>query len=137
MTPQALARLYAAAFADTRAWTAEEFSTLLDSPHVFSCVEQDGFAIGRVVADEAELLTIAVHPDARRDGLGHRLLTAFEDSARTRGATCAFLEVAEDNTAAMGLYSKAGYVVSGRRPDYYAKSDGTRVSACLMDKDLT
>ena len=137
MTPGALAALHAAAFADARPWSAREFQDLLASPHVFLCPETNGFALGRVIADEAELLTLAVHPAKRRDGLGHHLLTAFENTARVRGAIRAFLEVAADNNAAIGLYSKAGYTLSGRRPGYYAKTDGSRVDACLMDKLLT
>lgn len=137
MTPEALAALHAAAFADARPWSAREFADLLASPHVFLCTGSNGFALGRVIADEAELLTLAVHPAKRRCGLGEQLLTAFQDTARTRGATRAFLEVAEDNNAAIGLYSKVGYTLSGRRPGYYAKTDGSRVDACLMDKRLT
>ena len=68
-----------------------------------------GRALGRVVAGEAEVLTIAVHPDQRRVGLGGALVGAFLAEAVARGGESAFLEVAEGNTAARALYARAGF----------------------------
>ncbi len=74
-----------------------------------------GFALYRAVAGEAELLTISVLPEARREGLGAGLLAACEDGARASGAARLFLEVAEGNVAARALYDRAGYRECGRR----------------------
>lgn len=76
------------------------------------------FSLARVVADEAELLLIAVHPDAQRGGIGQALLDDFVGHARRQGASHLHLEVRDGNPA-MGLYSANGFVIAGRRRDYY------------------
>ena len=137
MTPQEMAALHADAFGDTgRAWSANEIKALLKSPGVFSVSESAAFALGRVVADEAELLTIATRPTARRQGHGMRCLKAFEAAARARGARSAFLEVGEDNPAAIALYQGAGYEHVGRRSAYYTRGDGKRVAALILRREI-
>ena len=136
MTPAALAALHDAAFPDARGWTTEEFSDLLASPHVFLVDCDDGFAIGRAVADEAELLTIAVAPTARRLGLGRTLMARFEAAAHARGADRVFLEVADDNSPARALYESVGYARVGTRPVYYSRPDASPVDALVMEKLL-
>ena len=79
--------------------------------------------VGRVIADEAELLTLVVGRAARRRGTGRTLLARFEAEARTRGAEEAFLEVAADNAAARGLYAGAAWYEAGRRRGYYKGID--------------
>lgn len=95
-----------------------------------------GFAMGRVILDEVELLTIAVDPQARRQGAGKRLLEAFQSAAMRRGATLAFLEVAAGNNPAQNLYLSAGWQVSGRRKAYYRLENGEMQDAVLMGKRL-
>lgn len=132
MTPQALAELHAGAMTVPLPYSADEIATLLASPGVFLCADAQGFAIGRAAADEAELLTIAVAPGARRKGIGRRLLAEFETGARARGAVEAFLEVAADNAPARGLYNAAGWFQVGLRRAYYRRPDGTRLDALVM-----
>lgn len=134
--PAALAAIHHAAFDTTRAWSAEEIASLLDSRLTFAVTQSDGFALGRVVADESELLTLAVHPDARRQGQARALLQAFEDESRQRGASRAYLEVAEDNAPALALYLASGYQITGTRPAYYRHKDGRQIAASLMEKAL-
>ena len=136
MTPETLARLHAAAFTHPRPWSAQEFASLLDSPHVFAVGDARAFALGRVIADEAELLTIATDPAHRLQGLGRATLTAFHDAARARGATSAHLEVAADNTAANALYTAAGYAQTGLRPGYYNRPGARPVDALLLTRAL-
>src|SRR5207344_849006 len=101
MTPEALARLHALAFDDTpRPWTAAEFAGLLAEPTTLLVTIEGGFALGRAAAGEAELLTLAVHPDARRRGHGAELLRRFEAAAATRGADEVLIEVAVINAPA-------------------------------------
>ncbi|MAU52788.1 MAG: ribosomal-protein-alanine acetyltransferase [Roseovarius sp.] len=120
MTPEALAATHARAFAGQgRAWSAAEFAALLASPHVFVTGDARGFALGRVIADEAELLTLATDPGHRRQGRAHACLAAFAEEAQARGAATAFLEVAEDNAAALALYAQAGFGETARRAGYY------------------
>ena len=136
LTPTLLAQLHAAAFSDSRAWSVDEMQALLSSPPIFAVGTMRGFAMGRVIVDEAELLTIAVHPDQQGNGIGRRVLTLFEDKARSRGARLAFLEVAEDNRPARALYASAGWTESGRRIGYYARQTGCAVDAIMLAKHL-
>jgi ribosomal-protein-alanine N-acetyltransferase len=89
------------------------------------------------VAGEAELLTVAVAPEARGRGLAQRLVSRFLYQARLRGAEVAFLEVAEDNAPARLVYSRAGFTETGRRRGYYRTSDGRAVDALVMQRVLT
>ena len=120
MTPEALARLHAACFVVPRPWSAEDIADVLASPGVALILRPEGFAIGRAVVGEAELLTLAVDPARRRRGGGAALLAAFEAWARDHGAAEAVLEVAERNAAARALYERAGWREAGRRLRTYA-----------------
>ena len=146
MTADELAALHAKAMDFPAPWSAQAFTELLASPGAFVCGPPDaladpsqglsGFAMGRVVLDEAELLTLAVEPDFRRQGIGRACLSAFEAQARKMGADHAFLEVAATNTAALALYASQGWITAGRRPGYY-QGDGVqtgRIDAILMRK---
>jgi ribosomal-protein-alanine N-acetyltransferase len=98
--------------------------------------ENTGFLLGRVVLDEAEFLTVAVHPAAQGRGIGGALVAAFLAEAAVRGARRAFLEVAEDNAAARTVYGRAGFVAVGRRRGYFHAPDGRRIDAIVMARDL-
>lgn len=132
--PSVLAALHAEAFAAP--WSEAEFSDLLAQPGVFAVVESGGFILIRVVLDEAEILTLAVRPSARRQGLGGRLVGRGAVAAARGGASRLFLEVAEDNAAARALYDRAGFRQVGRRKAYYAAADGGRTDALVLARDL-
>lgn len=134
--PAALAAIHAESFTVPRPWGAQEIGETLAQPGSFLLTDADGFLIGRAIAGEAELLTLAVRPDARRRGTGAALVAAFLDAARARGAERAFLEVAADNTAAQALYARAGFAEAGRRPGYYRPPEGGAVDAVVMTRDL-
>ena len=134
MTAEEMAALYASAFPGSRPWSPEEIADLA-APPGFAVTAPAGFALGRAVADEAELVTIAVDPDARRQGAGRALLARFEAEARARNATTAFLEVAEDNAPARALYAAAGWRETGRRKGYYARPTGA-ADALTLAKTL-
>lgn len=136
MTPDDLARLHAACFTTPRPWNAAEMSDLLAAPGVFLTETDGGFAMGRTVLDEAELLTIVIDPVRRGRGLGRALLAAFSAEAAARGATRAFLEVSVENAPAIGLYRGAGWQQDGRRPRYYATPEGRRIDALLFSCEL-
>lgn len=137
MTPAAMATLHASAFTTPRPWSEAEIAGLLASPLVFALTEAGGFLLGRVVAGEAELLTVAVAPDQRRAGLGRRLVTAFLAEAARRGAESVFLEVAEPNAPARALYAASGFQPAGRRRAYYQRPDGGAEDALILVRTLT
>lgn len=138
MTPAALAALHGRCFTTPRPWTEAEFAGFLADPLTFLLVEGDaGLILGRAVAGEAELLTIAVAPEARQRGLGRKLVSRFLYQARLRGADSAFLEVAEDNGAARALYTRSGFAEAGRRRGYYRTPGGRLIDALVLRRVLT
>lgn len=135
MTPAArIAALHAEAF--EAPWDEAAFEALIGQTGVVLIEEADAFILMRTVADEAEILTLAVRPSARRSGLGGRLVKRGMVEAAARGATRLFLEVAEDNAAARALYARAGFSQAGLRRRYYARADGTAVDALVLSLPL-
>lgn len=78
---------------------------------------------------EAHIVTIATHPDYRRQGLGHALMVWMIERARAGGATEVTLEVRASNDAAQALYAHMGFITVGRRKEYYRDN---REDAILM-----
>ena len=120
-----LSEMHAESFPANQAWGASAITLMLGLPGHFGllAIQQDeplGFALGRVQADQAEILTIAVRPGARGQGIGRALLDALLAEAAKRDAMDLFLEVAEPNMAARALYAGAGAKEVGRRRRYYA-----------------
>ena len=136
MTPQTLAQVHAAAFTDGRPWRADEFAALLDSTGVILLGDARSFLLARLIAGEAEVLTVATRPDFQRQGLARANLAAFLNTLKDQDAACAFLEVAADNSPAKSLYQKEGFLEIARRPDYYARPDGAKTAAVIMRCDL-
>ena len=133
-TAARLADLHAGAF--SAPWDAAAFESLLGQAGVFAIEAPQGFILIRSVADEAEILTLAVDPAARRQGLGARLVRDGAATAAARGAARLFLEVADDNAAALALYAGAGFIEAGRRTGYYARPDGGRQDALVLALNL-
>lgn len=126
-----LARLHAQAFGHP--WGEAEIAALMAGPGVFALTfDGRGFILCRAIAGEAEILTLAVTPDARRDGLGRALVEAAAGLARQFAAETMFLEVASDNHAALALYERTGFSQVGRRKAYYASG----VDALVMSRTL-
>jgi ribosomal-protein-alanine N-acetyltransferase len=132
---EALAALHASAFDSP--WDAEALAELLAQPGtILEVAPGEGFILLRAVADEAEVLTLAVGPEARRKGLGLRLVETGVARAAAMGAERVFLEVADDNAAALALYARCGFQAVGRRRGYYARPDGSRRDALLLALNL-
>jgi len=132
-----MAATHAAAFVQSRPWTEAEFSDLLAQKFCHAVGSAQCFALIRVIADEAELLTIATHPAMQRRGLARACMTQWLNLAADLGATRAFLDVAADNAPALALYASCGFEPCGLRPGYYPRADGGPVGAILMARDLT
>ncbi len=131
-----MARIHAAAFMSQRPWSAEEFHRLRDDPMVTLVTRPEGFALFRSVPPEAELLTLAVLPAHRRQGIATALLAEADPLLAGAGITSVFLEVAAGNTAAIALYDKLGFQQTGHRANYYRHPDGTRDDAVLMARQI-
>lgn len=135
-----LADLHDRAF--ERPWSALALEDLLNSPGVFAVLGEagepaveKGFILCRSIAGEAEILTIAVDPAARRRGWGAALVEMAAGIAAETGSDALFLEVAADNAAALGLYASAGFARVGLRRGYYPHPEGDR-DAVVMRRAL-
>lgn len=94
-----------------------------------------GFALERAVADEAELLLLAVDQPAQGMGFGGELLRDFIEAGKSGGRALLHLEVRDGNPA-VAMYQRHGFRAVGRRKDYYRGSDGSRHDAVTMALDL-
>jgi ribosomal-protein-alanine N-acetyltransferase len=129
----ALAGLHAAAFPPAEAWGPDAIALMLEMPGAYGLWRPGaGFVLARAAGGEAEILTLAVAPAARRQGLGTALMGGALAGAASRGAEAMFLEVAAENAAALALYRGLGFAEVGRRRRYYA--DGA--DALVLRRDL-
>jgi ribosomal-protein-alanine N-acetyltransferase len=134
-----LAQLHGASF--HRGWGEGEFEQMLAERNTLvhrlrQGRKTIGFAVSRIAADEAEILSIAIEPKHRGRGLSRNLLLTHLGHLAGRGVRTVFLEVEENNQAARRLYDRAGFAVSGRRERYY-RQDGQQLNALIMRRDLS
>ena len=116
----ALAAIHAASFPPGEQWGPDVMALQLGLPGGFGLMHLGGgMVLARTMADEAEILTIAVMPERRRDGLGRTLLLAAMNHAAHHGARSLFLEVAVTNAPARAFYTHANFTQVGHRPRYY------------------
>jgi len=134
----ALAALYAEALPP--GWPTDELAKACSDPSraVLKATEGSylhGFLILQFAADEAEILAIATAKDWRRRGLAASLLRKGISVCRDRIMSCIYLEVAESNIPARSLYEKFGFLVVGRRENYYRSSSSAFETALIMRRD--
>jgi [ribosomal protein S18]-alanine N-acetyltransferase len=129
----------------TEAWDKRAISDIMAMPGAAGRIAVDsalgdhrplGFSLLLLVANDAELLTIAVTRAARRHRVGMALVEDFLDIGTEAGAANAFLEVAEDNFPAQRLYARLGFRQEGVRRDYYRRPGNKRVAAHLLRRHL-
>jgi ribosomal-protein-alanine N-acetyltransferase len=137
-----LARLHASLFEP--AWDTASFAAMLADPGTLAFVAAPaavgaggeaaacGLIVGRVAADEAEILTLGVARERRRHGIGARLVETLRLAAARRGAHTLYLEVAEGNRAARALYAGLGFEECGRRRGYYARAGAPPEDAVIL-----
>lgn len=128
-----------------RGWSDIEFERLLVDRTSLALVATRGkgriapvvgFVLARLVAGEAEILSIAVAPQARGTGLGKLLLAQLVGHLRQLHAGAILLEVDLDNAPALALYRQAGFRSVGSRPGYYRRDDGTAAEAAILRCEL-
>ena len=126
-------------------WGAASIAKTLSLPGAFALILRDttpagrvsaGFIVIQVVMDQADLLTLGVVPGLRKRGYARRLLEGGLVRAAGLGAKTVFLEVAEDNMAALALYRRAGFETMGRREGYYRDPEGRRIAAVTMRRAI-
>ena len=135
-----LAQLHGASF--HRGWGESEFESMLAERNTLvhrlrSGRKIIGFAVSRLGADEAEILSIAIDGGYRGRGLSRDLLLTHLGHLAGRGVRTIFLEVEEHNQPARRLYERAGFEVVGRRERYYRQPGGEQLNALLMRRNLS
>jgi ribosomal-protein-alanine N-acetyltransferase len=124
------------------AWTRSQLAGILPMAGVSLVLARDGsdaaigFSLFRTVADESELLLLAVRPENHRRGIGRMLLDDFLDQARDDGVGRVHLEVRDGNPA-VAMYREAGFSPVGRRRNYYHGSSGKRFDAITLAYQLS
>lgn len=135
-----LSEIHRLSFQDSGAqiWSAGEIATILKGPDVHALMVLEtgqaiGFLMWREVSDEAEILTICTLPAHRTKGVASQLLQKFYGKIKESGVRQIFLEVNENNRAALILYGKNGFETVGRRKDYYGGKGVQKQDALIME----
>jgi len=124
-------------------WAAREFRQILDHRDTGGLIALGksgiplGFIVMRRIVDEAEILTLCVAPQYRSGKIATRILNSVVTTYKIQGIKKVFLEVAEDNLAAIGLYQKCGFEKIGQRPGYYRKNGKVAGNAIVMANSLS
>jgi len=140
-----LSALQGAIFPGETAWQAPSFETLLANPTCFGffAIPQKnreapfGFLLMQTVLDEAEILSFGILPKFRKKGVGSALLQHGLYFLQKQNITEVFLEVAEDNLAALKTYQALNFKQYGKRQNYYNRQKGVTCSALLLKKLLS
>jgi ribosomal-protein-alanine N-acetyltransferase len=99
--------------------------------------EAAAMMVWRLAGEQADIITLAVRPAFRRQGLARTLLAEALNQLRAQGAQTLFLDVEDGNHAAIRLYEQAGFAHQRRRKLYYRQKDGSYTDALVMKKCLT
>lgn len=136
MSAQDLAATHAAAFQNARGWSAAELTQLLAQDTTLLIGNAASFIIASIVLDEAEILTVATHPENQRQGRTQANFAELERQLTERSVTRIFLEVAADNQPAVTLYTQLGFAKIATRSGYYHRSDSPAFDAEIYEKKL-
>lgn len=123
------------------AWSRSQLAGILPMSGVTLTLAREhsdrtiGFSLVRTVADESELLLLAVLPDLQHEGVGRRMLDDFMERATANGVRRVHLEVRDGNPA-VGMYRAAGFEQAGKRRNYYHAPDGRRFDALTLVRNL-
>jgi [ribosomal protein S18]-alanine N-acetyltransferase len=136
-TSTGMAALHAACF--WNGWSEDDACRMMAThgTHALGVHDAHGALIGmlvwRVALDEADILTLAVHPSHQRCGYARQVLLAAQAQWRRTGLVRVVLEVAAHNRTAVALYTASGWQETGMRRSYYAQPDGTRADARIFE----
>tara|TARA_B100000780_G_scaffold16579_1_gene10875 strand:- start:86 stop:517 length:432 start_codon:yes stop_codon:yes gene_type:complete len=136
LTSADLAQIHYQAFTTERSWSAVEFEALMEQSGVFVISQSHCFALGRLIVDELEILTVACAPSHQKQGHGLAVVTKLLSKAVWNGGLWGFLEVASNNNPAISLYDGLGFVQVGLRRGYYNHRDEPSVDALILRKSL-
>jgi [ribosomal protein S18]-alanine N-acetyltransferase len=118
-------------------WNSESFTNFFSVPGTFAFIAENAatpaaMAVCRVQHEQADLITIAVSPPYRRQGIARLLMRKVMETAVSSGARTLFLDVEEGNQPALALYQGLGFAHLSRRKLYYRQKDGSFTDALVM-----
>lgn len=119
MTPAGLARTHAAAFGPDNGWPMQDFARYMDNPTALVLGTDSCFIVVRLAGPEAEVLTLATHPDLQGRGRATALLRDTLERLAAVNVEEVFLDVSDQNTAARALYARCGFTGFAMRHNYY------------------
>ena len=123
-----------------RYWNIEAFNDFFASAGTLALLaempEPVGIMVCRIFTDEAEIMTLAVRPGFRRQGIARALLEKTMETARSFGSPQMFLDVEDGNLPAIKLYETHGFSIINRRKQYYRQTDGSYTDALVMRRKL-
>ncbi len=133
-----LVAIHAACFVESARWSVRDFTSAAAQSRIILTdpLIAEGVLVLQCVGDEAEVLTLGVMPTARGKGMAVALMERGLQIIQDREVRNIFLEVAEDNAPAIGLYAQLGFETTGRRKHYYRRENGDRIDAVLMAKRI-
>ncbi len=131
-----LAQVYAIENDSIKSWTLNHFTEELNRNFSFFIVAETegviaGYAVAWLVADELQLISIAVNKTMRRTGIGKLLLNELIKFSISNSLTSILVEVRSKNSGAVSFYSGNGFMITGNRKNYYGNDD-----ALLMEKKI-
>ena len=127
MTPTGLAQTHAAAF-NGKGWPVADFANYMGDPKILIHGDDACFVVFRLAGPEAEILTLATHPDVQGHGRATAMMGTALDALISANVEDVFLDVAADNAPARALYDRLEFVQFAQRDNYYA----TGASAICM-----
>jgi [ribosomal protein S18]-alanine N-acetyltransferase len=134
-----VAALHAQCF--TPGWSIGELADFVEHDHILTLNQHEwgqallAMCVLRIVAGEAEIITIGVAPNQRRHGIGTEMLKDVLEYCTAQGVSRVFLEVAIDNLAALALYRHAGFEQIGLRKGYYDRGATSAVDALVLARN--
>ena len=137
---EAVFQLFLETYGAERTGDAEVIKTLCMTSACFGVIahvngDPAGFIMLQQAEESADIIEVCVRPPVQNTGIGKQLLEQALSNARTRCLTRVLLEVAVTNQPALNLYRSAGFVLVGKRPNYYRHKTG-RVDALVMERHL-
>tara|TARA_Y100000746_G_C15417149_1_gene412742 strand:- start:565 stop:984 length:420 start_codon:yes stop_codon:yes gene_type:complete len=132
MSPEELSAIHHECFVQPRPWTPDEFKILLKKNILLW--KSRAFLLGRQVNGEAEILTLAVAPNERRNGLASSLIREFVNKMKQVKVKKIILEVDHRNKPALSLYKNFSFKKIGERKAYYKhNSEDPSSNAFLLE----
>lgn len=125
-----------------RYWNRDVFTDFFSVKDTLAFLVEEGrepvaMMVYRVAFDQAEILTIAVLPGYRKQGIARKLVEDMLTKCKAMGVEKLFLEVEVGNDPAIKLYENQGFQHINRRKLYYQQLDGSLTDALVMMKKLS